>query len=309
MRARLPAYYLSALEIRAPLRRDDLHKAVLELIISYKQRFDFVFPPLNAPLILFKHVRDLGLPRKSSPYHIRYTLYSYSIVEVYAGAQRLAKILKYDFAFPSYLGRHRVTAYPEVQIVALIIIATKLVHPFDGIALVPENIADPSVLAVDWKLWQGSFATPPSDGLKASELINISEEDVFKMSGKKLDDYLDWYQRMWVDGRDAKRTLILSILKVPEHQCTDELAIVPPKILELAPLHEIVSQTPSNSELSSDETDVRLRTIQSHLIWRKPVPKDIQNNEKLQRPGMSYQHYRRVEDLPDAARAFYEKAG
>jgi RNA polymerase I-specific transcription initiation factor RRN7 len=65
MKDRLPAHYFSALESRSALKRGDLHKAVLELVISYKHRFDIIFPPLNAPLVFFKFVRDLCLPRKS----------------------------------------------------------------------------------------------------------------------------------------------------------------------------------------------------------------------------------------------------
>jgi hypothetical protein len=64
MRDRLPAHYFAALESRSALKRGDLHKAVLELVISFRQRFDIVFPPLNSPLIFFKYVRNLCLPRK-----------------------------------------------------------------------------------------------------------------------------------------------------------------------------------------------------------------------------------------------------
>jgi RNA polymerase I-specific transcription initiation factor RRN7 len=65
MRTRLPAYYVAALESRSVPPGDRLHNVVLELIISFKQRFDFGFPALNAPLLMFKHVRELCLPRES----------------------------------------------------------------------------------------------------------------------------------------------------------------------------------------------------------------------------------------------------
>jgi len=65
MRDRLPAHYFAALESRSALKRGGLQKAVLELVILFKQRFEIVFPPLNAPLIFFKYVRDICLPRKS----------------------------------------------------------------------------------------------------------------------------------------------------------------------------------------------------------------------------------------------------
>ena len=41
-------------------------------------------------------------------------------------------------------------------------------------------------------------------GLKRGQEINVTDGDVFKMKGKELDDYLDWYQRTWVDDSDPK---------------------------------------------------------------------------------------------------------
>ncbi len=65
MRSKLPGYFYSALEIRAPLNGAKLDGTVLELIVFYNLHFEMVFPPLNYPLLLFKHVSDLGLPRRS----------------------------------------------------------------------------------------------------------------------------------------------------------------------------------------------------------------------------------------------------
>lgn len=64
MKDRLPAHYFAALELRSALKRGDLHKAVLGLVVLFKQRFDITFPPLNSPLIFFKYIKDLCLPRK-----------------------------------------------------------------------------------------------------------------------------------------------------------------------------------------------------------------------------------------------------
>jgi RNA polymerase I-specific transcription initiation factor RRN7 len=66
MRTRLPPYYYAALEIRAQLRGSSLYRTVLQLVEFFNVQFEMVFPPLNAPLLIFKHIRDLGLPRKPS---------------------------------------------------------------------------------------------------------------------------------------------------------------------------------------------------------------------------------------------------
>jgi RNA polymerase I-specific transcription initiation factor RRN7 len=64
MRSHLPAHFYAALETRSSLKRGELHTAVLELVINLKQNLDLVFPPINAPLIMFKHVKNLCLPCK-----------------------------------------------------------------------------------------------------------------------------------------------------------------------------------------------------------------------------------------------------
>jgi RNA polymerase I-specific transcription initiation factor RRN7 len=62
MRLKLPGHFHSALEIRAPLGGAALHRTVLEQVEFYNLHFEMVFPQLNYPLLLFKHMRDLGVP-------------------------------------------------------------------------------------------------------------------------------------------------------------------------------------------------------------------------------------------------------
>ncbi len=126
-------------------------------------------------------------------------------MDIYAAARRLGKILDIDFSFPNNLGRHRVTAYPESQIMSLIVISTKLCQPFDDIVRVPESVIDPSGLRLHWEEWQEIMAEKLPKGLRRGEEIKVTDEDVLKMNGKKLDDYLDWYRRTWIDDDDPKR--------------------------------------------------------------------------------------------------------
>jgi RNA polymerase I-specific transcription initiation factor RRN7 len=109
-----------------------------------------------------------------------------------------------DFAFPNTFKRHIVTANPEAQIISLIIISTKLCHPFDDIIRVPESVTDPSGLRLDWETWSEIMTEKQHKGLRRVQEINVTDVDVFKMKGKELDDYLDWYQRTWVDNSDPK---------------------------------------------------------------------------------------------------------
>ncbi len=62
MRSKLPSAFHSALEIRAPLKGVALHGAVLELVEWYHVQYEMLFPSLNTPLLLYKHMTNLGLP-------------------------------------------------------------------------------------------------------------------------------------------------------------------------------------------------------------------------------------------------------
>jgi RNA polymerase I-specific transcription initiation factor RRN7 len=60
----MPAHFHSALEIRAPLKGVSIYSAVMELVEFYHLHFEMIFPPLNSPLLLFKHMKELALPSK-----------------------------------------------------------------------------------------------------------------------------------------------------------------------------------------------------------------------------------------------------
>jgi RNA polymerase I-specific transcription initiation factor RRN7 len=62
MRVKLPGSYQGALEIRTPLKGSSLYRTASELIGFYHAQFEMVFPPLNCPLLIYIHIRDLGLP-------------------------------------------------------------------------------------------------------------------------------------------------------------------------------------------------------------------------------------------------------
>jgi RNA polymerase I-specific transcription initiation factor RRN7 len=117
----------------------------------------------------------------------------------------LASLLDIDFTYPiSQKGGHRTVAYPEIRLMSLIIVATKLSQPFDSIRRYPESDSDPSTVQIDWPKWAQAMAEPPSGGLRRGQEIHVTDADVFGMSEKQMDDYLDSYQRTWIDDRDPK---------------------------------------------------------------------------------------------------------
>lgn len=80
------------------------------------------------------------------------------------------------------------------------------------------------------------------------------------------------------------------------------------QILELFPLHD---QQPGQKEDKPSDEDLlqKLREIQSTLIWQKPLHEDDLISKESLRAGHLYKRYRTIQQLPEVARVFYEKAG
>ena len=56
LEARLTLY------LQSPLELDHLRKTIHNLSLFYAHHFTLIFPPLNAPLLLYKQIRNLSLP-------------------------------------------------------------------------------------------------------------------------------------------------------------------------------------------------------------------------------------------------------
>ncbi|PBP26167.1 RNA polymerase I specific transcription initiation factor Rrn7 [Diplocarpon rosae] len=272
MRSKLPAHYHSALEIRAPLNGVALYGIVLKLVEFYSVEFDMDFPTLNTPLLTYRYMRDLSLP-----------------VEIYPAVRRLANMLEIDF---SYTVRKRktnaVNAHPEMQLVSLIVIATKLAYPFDQIDRIPESYSDPTAVRIDWGKWMRATARESSKGLVIGEEAKVQDSDVWNMNSDKLDDYMDWYQKTWIDDRDPK---------------------ISEQILQLFPLDDI----PRKDAQENPESERRLailKDVQKSLLWRNPQPcSEDEGSEQVPRAGELYKRYRTEVELPKPAKAFFELAG
>jgi RNA polymerase I-specific transcription initiation factor RRN7 len=264
-----------ALETIKPLEPDDLHLAILELAISYRKHFEIILPPLNAPLLTFKHVKRLLLP-----------------LEVYAGARRIARELELDFTWPNTYARHRIHTLPELQVMALVVISTKLTQSLDDLTRLPWSASDPSTTTVDWSIWAEQFQAEEEIKTRRKNTVSVTSNDVLTMDDKEIDHYLDWYQSVWIEKTD---------LRLPE------------QILDLFPLPNM-SETPAVDRVTAqrviDETHAQgLSAVQSSLVWHEPVSLD--ESEKYatpRRPGSAYRRYRRMDDMSGHARRFHEEA-
>lgn len=84
---------------------------------------------------------------------------------------------------------------------------------------------------------------------------------------------------------------------------------VPQQLLDFFPLQDL-SPMDSDQKDEADSIENRLRRLTQSLTWQKPIPtKNGEEEAEINRPGSFYRRYRSVEDLPESARAFYDKAG
>jgi RNA polymerase I-specific transcription initiation factor RRN7 len=124
----------------------------------------------------------------------------------------LASLLEFDFTYPHvYRRSHGALAYPECQIISLIVVVTKLCHPFDAVERTPYSETDPTTIKIDWLKWREVRDYDKPKGMKKGEEIKTLDSDVLAMSDTKTDDYLDWYQRTWLDDRDPKSIIYLDM--------------------------------------------------------------------------------------------------
>ncbi|KAL2001956.1 hypothetical protein VTN02DRAFT_934 [Thermoascus thermophilus] len=284
MRDRLPQEYHSALDTRTLLKAEHLHRAVLDLALLYSREFGITFPPLNAPLMLFGYVKRLALP-----------------LEIYPAVNHLQKLVGFTYRFPTdFKGKIRYLAFPEAQMIALVVVATKLFFPFDDVKRYPTSLREPTAQVLDWKLWaqaQRQFESRATAGGrigKGNEIL-VTENDVLKMTGPQLDEYMDWYEKSWLDSSRVSNPLADMFPTGRMGTGTETQPNVPVSVPE-----------PDDEEAINE----KIRTVMSELRPRRAVSTEQAANleKEIPRPGSFYRHYRTESSLPETARPFYEAA-
>lgn len=228
-----------------------------------------------------------------------------SLVDVYEATGKLQELLGFTYEFPKRLRKdeRKISFHlPEVQLMVIIVISTKLLFPFDGITRHPATTKEPSTQSMNWSAWmraQKEFADHHrKDGkIGKEEAIQLTDKDVVDMKPFQLDEYMDWYEKNWLDT--SKETTPIAKM-FPITRTESEAAANP----DPAPA--------SAAEDNDTETAlaVLLQTAMQAILPTDVIP--IQEEEDLEediaRPGDWYQRYRWESALPETARAFYELA-
>jgi RNA polymerase I-specific transcription initiation factor RRN7 len=129
------------------------------------------------------------------------------LVEIYASVQNLQKVVDFTYRFPiASRKRDKHLALPEAQMIALVIVAAKLLFPFDELNRYPTSAQDPATQVIDWGHWahvQKQFEERTAETGKGKEIL-VTEMDVFDMTNDQLDEYMDWYENSWLDSRGTE---------------------------------------------------------------------------------------------------------
>ncbi|PYH64700.1 TFIIB-type zinc finger domain-containing protein [Aspergillus vadensis CBS 113365] len=275
MRDKLPQEFISILETTRLLQAEHLHGAVSDLLLLYHNKFNMQFPSLNWPVLLYKYVKRLALP-----------------LDIHPAAKKLQHLLGFDFEYPTSIsGRRRPLQLPELQLVALVVITTKLLFPFDDVERYPATVEEPTVQVIDWNLWSqiqrhyDNRETPAGQLGKGKEIL-VTERDVFSMTPSELDDYMNWYENSWLDPSKVSNPLADLFPTGPSAGESQTTALTP--------------------DVTDEEAlDELIKASTSQLRSRQVI---ADNDLETPRPGCSYTRYRTESDLPDTARSFYETA-
>ncbi|KAI1330846.1 hypothetical protein F5Y16DRAFT_361398 [Xylariaceae sp. FL0255] len=275
VRDRLPAEFHSALQVNDHLPVGRLQTAVQQLAISYKINFDMTLPPLNHVPPMIRLIMELALP-----------------VEVYVSAKCLGEILETDFSYPVDSKKIRTMDNPEVLLVSLLVVSVKILYSLDGVERHPTSGHDLWRTKINWTEWQRITAEEPAEehhSLTPGEEYRITTNDVVNMTDTKLDDYMEWFERMWVGDGEPKTT----------ERVRDMFA---------QKKSHVATRNDQGAEQNvGDRLTKQNRAAGQWMTTVDPVPDNEEENGKSH-PRNFCPIWRSEEDLPDVAKVLYKKA-
>ena len=219
--------------------------------------------------------------------------------------QHLALLTNSWFTFDPPQKRSNFKVHPEIRLLALLVVIVKLFNPFDQFERYARSSGDPGFQAIDWSLWDiarqrartriehtGPFA-PGGE-------TQLEERDVFGLSDRQIDAYLDWYDDLWTDTEHRS---------VGQKPLPDELLkMFPTARSDLHPRPPDMSRE-GLEELEEDVTSERLKTVQGGLKSLKTLADDNTDEtlDRILRIGDAYIVYEVEADLPDMARTYFSE--
>ncbi|KAK4862581.1 hypothetical protein LT330_002714 [Penicillium expansum] len=312
MRERLPPELTAILEVNTIPNAERFHRGILAIVLFYQRRFELELPALNSPMVLFRHIKRLALP-----------------IEVYDATRILQDLLGFTFQYPTTTSSDRrktALLLPDLQLMVLIVISTKLLFPIDDLKRYPTTAKEPAAQVMDWTHWaraQNNFDHDQPFGGKIGKktAIQITDQDVLNMTSAQLDHYMDWYESSWLDTSKepnriaelfpisrTEQNIQLTSPAGPEPSSTSVPAdpALPPGPLDPAAPELSSTSAPAPRDATQDKLELLLRTVMQTLRARRVIPDDDEADHR--RPGEWYHRYRWESHLSGPARTLYELA-
>jgi RNA polymerase I-specific transcription initiation factor RRN7 len=217
----------------------------------------------------------------------------------------LQDLLGVTFHYPkprAVIERKKSHFLPDVQLIVLIVIATKLLFPFDDLKRYPTTSKEPAAQTMDWSKWARSQEDFSSDSFFGENIgkgtaLQVTDKDVMNMTNEQMDNYMDWYASNWLDTSKTPGRLadMFPIHRVEEPQPTPTTA----------PGASSSSAQPAAHDATQGKLDALLHKAMQELKARRVIPEE---DEQPRRPGEVYSRYRWESHLSGTVRTFYEIA-
>lgn len=256
MSSKLPSEYQFALDTTTVPSARDIHQNIFRVVDELHDDFSISLPALNWRPLMAMHVRDLGLP-----------------IEIYPAVQCIAVIAGFNFSYQTRAkqdlssqslkskGRRRTSplAWPEIQLLCLIVIATKLLFP--PTLQVSSTITG---FQLSWPAWLAAAQKHRSSVIDRDNNKNSSEKftspvqvlskDLEDASPTDIDTYLAWYEKTWTLADEAlidKKTQLEREIINTFSQPTSSLSSASATAAAAAAVTEIPPPPPSRPTLTS----------------------------------------------------------
>ncbi|ORY86246.1 hypothetical protein BCR37DRAFT_412033 [Protomyces lactucae-debilis] len=154
------------------------------------------FAPLNAPPVVLHYVKELFLPCKSPLGRHECCI---------APSRHSTGII------PRKLKR----ASPEERLLALTLIVAKLFYNLDGIQRGTQSALEPPVRGPNLELFQQHLKTRISTLLGVHVASKTTADQVVHMSGKEMDEYLDYFATQWAQERPKTARTLKGAMPAP----------------------------------------------------------------------------------------------
>ncbi|KAH6607866.1 eukaryotic translation initiation factor 5a [Trichoderma cornu-damae] len=277
MRDRLAPAYIKVLKLpfRSPVEGDELHRAVMDLVLSYDFNYHLVFPEVNHVPELIQFARELALP-----------------IDSIIVARKLASVLGYQFHFPTEKSSNPRLDYPEIRLMALLVVATKLCFPFpdDNLGAQIQNASCLRAPTFDWERWrQGKGDLPTQRDARASNFNfdKVTPSQVVSMADDELDAYF---------------AHVSSLIDVAKDQ--DDSPITKFFPVENPPANE----TQAEDIPTTKDLDEAVKSLLSQTL-KYGKSDAIKTDESTSLSVPRYEAFRNVDHLPEMASELYKAAG